>query len=82
MRTVGRNTVASHKTMPEVFMSFNMCVSMPLLPFSHPEESLFTQFFSANGNGHLGDGGISHCGLLWPQIMRVCLRAAIASLSC
>lgn len=45
-------------------MSFNMCVFMPFLLFSHPEESLFTRSFSANGNGHHGDGGISHCGLL------------------
>lgn len=45
-------------------MSFNMCVFMPFLPFSHPEESLFTRSFSANGNGHRGDGSISHCGLL------------------
>lgn len=63
-------------------MSFNMCVFMLFLPFSHPEESLFTQSVSANGNGHQGDGGISHHGLLWPQIMRICLPAAIASLSC
>lgn len=62
-------------------MSFNMCVFMPFLPFSHPEESLFTRSFSANGNGRHGDGGISHCGLLWPRIMRVCLQAIIASLS-
>lgn len=38
-------------------MSFNMCVFMLFLPFSHPEESLFTRPFSANGNSHQGDGG-------------------------
>lgn len=38
-------------------MSFNMCVSMLFLPFSHPEESLFTQSVSANDNGHQGGGG-------------------------
>lgn len=63
-------------------MSFNMCVFMPFLLFLHPEESLFTLSFSANGNCHHGNGGISHCGLLWPQIMRVCLQAVIGSLSC
>lgn len=58
-------------------MSFNMCISMLFLPFSHPEESLFTQSVSANGNGHQEGGGISHHGLLWPKIMRICLQAAI-----
>lgn len=82
VKTVSHYAVTSHKTMPEVFMSFNMCVSMLFLPFSHPEESLFTQSVSANGNGHQGGGGISHHGLLWPQIMRICLQAPIASLSC
>lgn len=38
-------------------MSFNMCVSMPFVPFSHPEEGLFTQSFSRNGNGCHGDEG-------------------------
>lgn len=80
--TVACNTVTSHKTMPEVLCPL-ICVFLCHFCHSHTQRkvclhSLLAEMVMAV----MGMRGISHCGLLWPQVMRVCLQAAVASLSC